>query len=67
MNLLILEGDGIGPEISAATGAVFPLHDKPENKWLLWSPSIAISNATVAVPAGRPASSILNHLNQTSK
>jgi paraquat-inducible protein B len=51
----------------AAAGAVFSLYDKPDNKWLLWSPSIALTNASVATPAGSPSSPILNNLNQTQK
>jgi paraquat-inducible protein B len=46
----------------APAGTVFPLHDKVENKWLSWAPSIAITNATVTVPVTGPISPL--HINE---
>ena len=45
----------------APAGALFPLHDKVENKWLGWAPSIALTNATVAVPVAGPISPLNVH------
>ena len=35
----------------ATNNTVFALHEKPETKWLDWSPSIILTNATAAQPA----------------
>jgi len=56
--------DEAGP--LAPAGMVFPLHDKLEDKWLQWAPSIAITNAHVAVPASAPPQ-LLDNLSQPQK
>ena len=40
----------------ATNGTVFPLHDKSEEKWLKWTPSIPLTNANPVTPtAGLPS------------
>ncbi|HVY70930.1 MAG TPA: hypothetical protein VHH73_13440, partial [Verrucomicrobiae bacterium] len=39
------------PGPPAQPGTVFPLHEKPEDKWLKWTPSIALTNAKTVVPS----------------
>ena len=57
--------DNAGP--LAPAGAVFTLHDKSEDKWLQWSPSIAITNAEVGASAKKVVSPILDNLSQPQK
>jgi paraquat-inducible protein B len=40
----------------ATNNTVFALHEKIENKWLEWSPSIVLTNPTVATPANQSIS-----------
>ena len=47
--------DDYGPP--ATNNTIFALHEKIENKkWLDWSPSIILTNATIAAPANNPIS-----------
>jgi len=55
------------PGAPAATGSVFPLHDKLESKWLEWAPSITITNASVSTPVGNAGPPLLHNLNQMQK
>jgi paraquat-inducible protein B len=54
--------DDAGPP--APTDEVFPLHEKLDDKWLQWSPSITITNVNSALPANNSIAPILNNLNQ---
>jgi paraquat-inducible protein B len=36
------------PGAPAAAGSIFPLYERPEEKWLGWSPRIAITNAAAS-------------------
>jgi paraquat-inducible protein B len=49
------------PAPAAKPGSIFPLHEKEDDKWLKWSPSIEITNANVKTPEkGSPSSLLLN-------
>jgi paraquat-inducible protein B len=54
------------PDTLASPGTSFILHDKPEVKWMDWSPRISITNAAVSTP-GNPAAIDLDNLNQAPK
>jgi paraquat-inducible protein B len=56
----------VAPDALAAPGTSFALHDKPEVKWLDWSPRISITNAVIATP-GNPAAIDVDNLNQAPK
>jgi paraquat-inducible protein B len=68
-NLKSLVTGGVGfatpndPGAPATPGTVFELNEKPDLKWLEWSPHISITNATVVNPA-TPAPMDLDTLNQ---
>jgi paraquat-inducible protein B len=47
------------PASAAKPGSVFPLHDKLDDKWLKWSPSIEVTNANVKGPEKSSPSSLL--------
>jgi paraquat-inducible protein B len=48
------------PGILASNDSVFPLNEKTDDKWLKWSPSIEITNASPKAPQGSPSSLLLN-------
>ena len=54
-------------EAPAANGSTFPLNEKADDKWLKWSPSIEITNASPTAPQGSPSSLLLNSVNPDSK
>ena len=54
-------------ETPASNGSVFPLNEKADDKWLKWSPSIEITNASPTAPQGSPSSLLLNSVNPDSK
>jgi paraquat-inducible protein B len=47
----------------ASAGAVFPLNEKVDEKWLKWSPSIEITNASPQAPQNSPSSLLMNSVN----
>jgi paraquat-inducible protein B len=49
----------------APSGTVFPLNEKVDEKWLKWSPSIEITNASPKVPQDSPSSLLLNGVNSS--
>ncbi len=51
----------------AAEGETFPLEEKLDQKWLEWSPVIAITNASVSLPQSSPTSLLLNNSVPDSK
>ena len=51
----------------ASNGAVFPLSEKMDEKWLKWSPVIEITNASSVVPQDSPSSLLLNSVSPDSK
>jgi paraquat-inducible protein B len=55
------------PETLATNGGVFPLNEKVDEKWLKWSPSIEITNASPTTPQGSPSSLLLNSVNPPPK
>jgi paraquat-inducible protein B len=55
------------PGILASNDSVFPLNEKADDKWLNWSPVIAITNSSVKMPQGPPSSFLLNSMNSNSK
>jgi paraquat-inducible protein B len=44
----------------ASSGAIFPLNEKADDKWLKWSPSIEITNTSPQAPQGSPSSLLMN-------
>jgi paraquat-inducible protein B len=54
------------PAALAPPGTSFTLHDKPEAKWMDWSPHVSITNAAVSTP-GNPAVLDLENINQAPK
>jgi paraquat-inducible protein B len=48
------------PGILASNDSIFPLNEKADDKWLKWSPSIEITNASPKAPQGSPSSLLLN-------
>lgn len=54
------------PAALAAPGTVFPLHDRPEARWMDWLPHLQLTNATVATP-GNPGAIDLDTLNPAPK
>jgi paraquat-inducible protein B len=55
------------PGIRATNGNVFPLNEKVDEKWLKWSPVIAITNAPAKSPQSPPASLLLNSVNPDAR
>jgi paraquat-inducible protein B len=55
------------PGILASNGGIFPLNEKVEDKWLQWSPSIEITNASPTAPQGSPSSLLLNGVSPNSR
>jgi paraquat-inducible protein B len=51
------------PGILASNGDIFPLNEKVDDKWLKWSPAIAIINAQPKTSQSPPASLLLNSMN----
>ena len=51
------------PGPPAANGSTFPLNEKTDEKWLKWSPAIAITNASPGAAQGSPSSLLLNTVN----
>ncbi len=54
------------PEGIAPAGTAFVLHERPEEKWLDWSPRLEITNTAVLAP-GAPPSIDLENINQSPK
>jgi paraquat-inducible protein B len=50
----------------AKTGTSFTLHDKVEDKWLKWSPAIALTNTTTVAPSGAIPALNLNNINSSA-
>jgi paraquat-inducible protein B len=44
----------------AAEGDIFPLNEKVDEKWLKWSPTIGLTNASITTPQDSPSSLLLN-------
>jgi paraquat-inducible protein B len=51
----------------ASNGAVFPLNEKMDEKWLKWSPVIEITNLSSVAPQDSPSSLLLNSVSPDSK
>jgi paraquat-inducible protein B len=49
----------------APSGTVFSLNEKVDEKWLKWSPSIEITNASPKAPQDSPSSLLLNGVNSS--
>jgi paraquat-inducible protein B len=68
---LILGGIGFAtpssPGDAAASGATFQLNEKIDDKWLQWSPSIMITNASPTAPQDSASSLLLNSVNPQPK
>jgi len=52
---------------AASNGSVFQLNEKVDDKWLKWSPSIEITNASPKASHDSPSSLLLNNVNPDSK
>jgi paraquat-inducible protein B len=50
------------PGDPAPAGTIFTLNDKLDDKWLKWSPTIEITNASASTPQDSPSSLLLNGL-----
>ena len=50
-----------------SNGCIFQLNEKAEEKWLEWSPTIAVTNASAAVSDDPPASLLLEGAGSDSK
>jgi paraquat-inducible protein B len=55
------------PGIMATNGSIFPLNETADEKWLKWSPAIAITNAGIKMPQDSPSSLLLNSVNRDSR
>ena len=55
------------PGVMATNGAIFPLNDKADSKWLDWSPAIIITNAPAKASPSPPASLLLNGASLNAK
>lgn len=55
------------PGTLTTNGGIFPLNEKADDKWLKWSPSIEITNASPTAPQGSPSSLLLNSVNPNAK
>jgi paraquat-inducible protein B len=55
------------PGTLATNGGIFPLNEKVDDKWLKWSPSIEITNASPTAPKGSPSAFLLNSVNPDSR
>jgi paraquat-inducible protein B len=54
------------PGEPAPAGTIFELNEKPDAKWLNWSPHMPITNAVAVTPGNSPAID-LNSVNQPQK
>jgi paraquat-inducible protein B len=54
------------PAEPAMAGTTFVLYEKPEDKWLAWSPHISLTNTMVLAP-GNPGSAVLENVSQPAK
>jgi paraquat-inducible protein B len=68
---LIIGGIGFAtppsPGNTVSNGCIFQLNEKVEEKWLEWSPAIAVTNASAAVSENPPASFLLDGADSDSK
>ena len=55
------------PGNMVSNGCIFPLNEKMEEKWLAWSPAIAVTNASAAVSDDPPASLLLEGADSDAK
>ncbi len=55
------------PGILATNGAIFPLNEKVDDKWLKWSPAITITNAAAKTSQTPPSSILLNSVSPDSR
>ena len=55
------------PGNTVSNGCIFQLNEKVEEKWLEWSPAIAVTNASPAVSDNPPASLLLEGADSDSK
>jgi paraquat-inducible protein B len=55
------------PGNMVSNGCIFQLDEKVEEKWLEWSPTIAVTNASAAISDNPPASLLLDGVDADSK
>jgi paraquat-inducible protein B len=55
------------PGILASNRSVFPLNEKVDDKWLKWSPTIAITNADIKASQTSPSSLLMNSVSPNSR